>query len=32
MALEEYVMAHRNISNSRERLTGILSLEMFSVV
>jgi len=31
VALEECIMAHRNISNSRERLTGILSLEMFSI-
>ena len=31
MALEECIVAHRNISNSRERLTGIPSLEMFSV-
>lgn len=31
MAVEECIVAHRNISNSRKRLTGIPSLEMFSV-
>jgi len=31
VAVEECIVAHRNISNSRERLTGIPSLETFSV-